>query len=178
LNDARRAVEEPAAVGALPKRRQHGLANGLAGKAVREELLEAVAHFDPHLPIAHGDKDERAIVAAAFADSGRFEELDRVLLDRTERSDGFDSHDHDRVAGLGLERPNARAELGLRAGVNHVGKVVHRFREFGKRLRTKGRVERDDHRESDEERPSGSCDAHRHHCQRSMKAHRSSAARR
>ena len=63
LGDARgqplAARQQAAAVVALPEIRHHRLAAGLAAEAVGDVRLEAVADFDPHLPIVDGQQHEQ-----------------------------------------------------------------------------------------------------------------------
>ena len=80
-DDAREAGEQPWSVRASAEFRRHVLATCFAGKAVRDELFQVVADFDPHLAIVDGEEDQQAVVLAALTDAAAMvlEHLHRVL---------------------------------------------------------------------------------------------------
>ena len=89
-DDARRAGEQARAVAAA--RGTAGamyLAAGLAGEAVGDPLLEAVADLDSDAPLLDREQDQQAVVLALLADAAAvvLEQLDGVLADVAVRLD-------------------------------------------------------------------------------------------
>ena len=133
------AGEQPAAVVPLLEIRHHRLPAGLAAEAVGDVGLEAVADFDPHLPVVHGEQHEQAVVLALDADAaaGVLEHLHRVAADVGLRLEGLDRGDDQDVAG-GLLQPvrQTRDRVAI-GGVDHAGEVVDGAAERGRRLRAR-----------------------------------------
>ena len=115
-DDPRRAGEQARAVAAAPELRRHELAAGLAGEAVGDPLLEAVADLDPDPPLLDRDEDQQAVVLALVADAAAviLEQLDGVLADVAVRLDGRHGGDDDDVAAGRLERADRCGRLRAR----------------------------------------------------------------
>src|SRR3954464_3934322 len=76
LNHPRRSSEQPGAVLTVAEGRQHRLPDRVAGKAVRDELLEPVADLNPDAALPHGEDDKDAVVLLARPEAGVFEKFD------------------------------------------------------------------------------------------------------
>ncbi len=132
---ARNAAREVARA----KVRQDGLLDDVLGDGVGQHALEAVANLDAHLALARRHDEHDAIVLALLPDLPAPAERDAVLLDglaaqRTQR------HDHELVAGLGLERGELRDQLDACAIGEDIGFIDHAPAEHREidRLRDRG----------------------------------------
>jgi hypothetical protein len=118
-----------------PKPRRDLLADGFAGEAIRDELLQVVADFDFELSILHGSKHQQAIVLSGLTDAfaAVSEHPLGVLINvlSLERVDGRDNND---IAGRFLQRADQRFQLTLAVRIDHVREVVDRTGEL-RRLR-------------------------------------------
>ena len=81
------------------------VARRLAGEAVGDPRLEAVADLDPDAALLQRHHDQQAVVLALLADAAAvvLEQLVRVLADVAEGLEGRHGRDDDDVAGRGLE---------------------------------------------------------------------------
>ena len=132
-DDARHTGLQPRAVLAAREIRRHVLAH-FAGIAVGDELLEVVAHLDPHAPILHRQQHEQPVVFALVADAAAavLEHLDRVLLDiGVRRLERVDRRDHDDIARRLLQLEDAPLNLGLARVIDDVREIVYRSSQFG-----------------------------------------------
>src|SRR5581483_10780253 len=130
-DDAFGAREQPGAEAPGAELRRHRLARRLAGVAVGDELLEAVADLDPHLVFLDRDEDQQAVVLALLADaaSAVLEQLVGVLVDVAVGLDRRHRRDDDDIAGLRLQRADHARHRGGARAVDHVREVVDRLLE-------------------------------------------------
>jgi hypothetical protein len=126
-------ASRPPPVSAVPELRDHVLAGGLAGKAVGDKRLEAVAHLDPGLALLDREQNQQPVVLALLADAAPavFEQLQRILAEVGIGRQCLDGHDHDDIAAGRLERPDDAIHLEPALRVDDVREVVGRLGEYG-----------------------------------------------
>ena len=114
--------------------RRHRLSADVAGEPVRDELLERVSDFDAHAAVLDGQQNQHAVVLPARADaaSGVLEHLRRERLN-IPRLHGLDRSDHQHIAGRLLESRREIGDLLSRRRVDHIGEIVDRAAEGGRR---------------------------------------------
>ena len=135
--------------------RRHRLATDVAGEPVRDELLERVADFHADASVLHGKQNQHAVVLAARADAAAaiLEHLRRERLD-VPRLHGVDGRDHQDIACGLLEAGRQIGDLLSRRGVDHIGEIVDRAGEGGRR-RLRYERRRQAHHERDDKQEPG-----------------------
>ena len=90
--DAADAVANAAGIIAVAESRRELFADDLAGEAVGQHALEAIADLDAHLALVRRDQDQDAVILLGLTDAPLLEQPGRVLLDRhaIERRHGRD----------------------------------------------------------------------------------------